>query len=211
MRAVLLASGTAVPIVYALADALAGMRWDGYSFRDQTISELAASGAPTRALFSALLVPAYLLLCAFGVGVWQAGRGRTGLRRAGSWIVALGVMAVAVGPFVPMPPRGSPQGLSGLLHLVEGGVAVAMIVAAITFAAISLGNRFRWYSFATLAVVLVFGAWAGMDVPGVEAGSATPYLGVKERIFWYTYEAWFAALALALLRGARRSDGGRIR
>jgi hypothetical protein len=40
----------------------------------------------------------------------------------------------------------------------------------------------------------------------VEAGSATPYLGVRERVFWYAYEAWFAALALAMLRGARRSD-----
>ena len=43
-RRVLLASGIVAPLLYALADALAGTRWEGYSFRDQTISELGAIG-----------------------------------------------------------------------------------------------------------------------------------------------------------------------
>ena len=58
------------PVLYALADALAGLRWEGYSFRDQTISELGAIGAPSSTLFSVLLIPTYLLFVAFGAGVW---------------------------------------------------------------------------------------------------------------------------------------------
>ena len=35
-----LPDGIAPPLLYAAADVLAGMRWEGYRFRDQTISEL---------------------------------------------------------------------------------------------------------------------------------------------------------------------------
>jgi hypothetical protein len=103
-----------------------------------------------------------------------------------------------------MQPRGSEQGITGALHLVEGGVAVLMIVTAIGFAATALGRGFRLYSIATIVVVLTFGAWSGMDAPQIEAGMATPWLGVKERIFWYAYQLWFAVLALVLLR---RTEG----
>jgi hypothetical protein len=54
VRRILLLCGVLSPLLYALADALAGMRWEGYSFRDQTISELGAIGAPSRPLFSSL-------------------------------------------------------------------------------------------------------------------------------------------------------------
>lgn len=199
-RKALLACGILSPLLYAVADAVAGMGWEGYSFLNQTISELGAIGAPSRRLFTLLLVPAYLLLTAFGVGVWKSAAGRRGVEVAGGLIVALGVMALAVGIFVPMRPRGTEQGLAGALHLVEGLVAVTLTVAAIGFAARALGRRFRLYSIATIAVVLIFGAWSGIDAPRLEAGLATPWLGVKERVFWYAYQLWFAVLAVRLLR-----------
>lgn len=200
----LLFCGVLSPALYAFADWLAGSLRQGYSFRDHAISELGAIGAPSRPLFSLLLVFVYLLLTAFGVGVWRAAAGRRAVRIAGGLLVALGIMALTVGQFVPMQPRGSEQGITGALHLVEGGVAVLMIVTAIGFAATALGRGFRLYSIATIVVVLTFGAWSGMDAPQIEAGMATPWLGVKERIFWYAYQLWFAVLALVLLR---RTEG----
>lgn len=202
-RRLLLACGILSPLMYALADALAGLRSEGYSFRDQTISELGAIGAPSRALFSALLVPAYLLLVAFGAGVRQSAAGRRGLRLAGTLLIAFGVVALTVGQFVPMRVRGSEQGLAGALHLVEGMVEMVILLAAMGFAAAALGGRFRLYTIATIAVMVAFGAWSGMDAPRVEAGLPTPWLGVKERIFWYAYHLWYIVLALALLRPER--------
>lgn len=207
VRKILLLCGILSPLLYAVADALAGNRWESYSFRDQTISELGAIGAPTRPLFAALLIPTYLLLAAFGIGVRRSAAAARRLRVAGSLLVALGVMALTVGQFVPMRLRGTEQGLIGALHLAEGAVAVLMIVAAIGFAATVLGTRFRLYSLATIVVMLAFGAWSGMDAPRVAAGLPTPWLGVKERIFWYAYQAWFMVLALALLR-RRTGDRG---
>lgn len=200
MRKALLVCGILSPLLYAVADLLAGTTHAGYSFRDQTISELGAIGAPSRPLFSMLLIPTYLLLVAFGVGVRKSAGGRPGVRRAGTLLVALGVLALAVGQFVPMRPRGTAQGLSGTLHLVEGAVAMLVLFSAMGFAAAALGGRFRLYTLATIALVLVFGAWTGVTGSRVAAGLPTPWLGVIERVWWYAYQAWFVVLAVKLLR-----------
>ena len=199
-RNALLSCGVLSPALYAAADAIAGMSWPAYVFRDQTISELGAIGAPTRALFSVMLVPVYLCLLGFGLGVWRAGAGRAGLSVAGILIVAEALLALAAGQFVPMMPRGVEQGARGALHLIEGAVAMALVFSAMICAAIALGTRFRAYTGVTLGVALAFGAWSGLDAPAVAAGLATPWLGVKERVFWYGYQAWFAVLAVALMR-----------
>lgn len=61
-------------------------------------------------------------------------------------------------------------------------------------------DQIRLYTIATIAVVLMFGAWSGMEAPRIEAGLATPWVGVEERIFRYAYQLWFLVLAVTLLR-----------
>lgn len=199
----LLASGIAAPALYAVADIVAGMRWEGYSFRDQTISELGAIEAPSRGVFSVFLIVVYALMAAFGIGIWRASDGNRRLRTAGGLIIAVGVLALTVGQFAAMRMRGSEQGSAGALHLIEGLVAMLMVFASMGIAATALGRRFRVYTLVAIAVVLGFGAWSTSEVPRVEQGLATPWLGVKERIFWYGYQSWYAVLALALLRNPR--------
>lgn len=208
MQRVLLVCGVLSPLLYAVADAWAGWQWQGYSFRDQVISELAAIGAPTRTLFSLLLAGVYLLLVAFGVGAWRSAGRRHRLRMVAGLVIGLGILALTVGLFVPMQPRGTEQGLTGALHLIEGAVAMLMVLAAMGIASTAFGRRFRVYTLATIALVLLFGASSGMDAPRIEAGLATPWAGVKERIFWYAYQLWFAVLALTLLReGSKQTRG----
>lgn len=199
-RRFLLLCGIMSPLLYALSDVLVGVMWEGYSFRDYTISELGATGAPSRPLFALLLIPTYLLLVAFGVGVRRSAMGRRRLRVAGGLIVSLGVLALVVGQLVPMRPRGTEQGLAGALHVAEGAVAMLILFVAMGFAALALGRRFRIYTIATMILVVAFGAWTAMDGPKIEAGLATPWLGFRERTWWYAYQLWFAALALVLLR-----------
>ncbi|MFZ5724704.1 MAG: DUF998 domain-containing protein [Pseudomonadota bacterium] len=208
-QTLLLLCGVASPVMYAVADAVAGLSWVEYSFRDQTISELGAIGAPTQSLFSGLLIPVYLLLLAFGAGVWRAGAERRRLRLAGAFLLGLAFLALAAGQFVPMQPRGTGQGMQGALHLVEGAVAMMLVFAAMLSAAPVPGARFRVYTLTTLVIVLVFGLWSGLDAPDIEAGLATPWLGVRERIFWYAYQLWFAVFALALVREGRSQAGDR--
>jgi len=199
----LLLCGILSPLLYAFADGLAGTLWGSYSFRDQTISELGAVGAPFRWVFTALLFPVYLLLIAFGIGVWHSAPHSRPVKTTGRLLVALGVLALAVGVFVPMQPRGSEQGLTGALHLVEGGAAMFIVFAAMGFAATALGRRFGIYTVATVILMLVFLVWTSVESRQVEAGLPTPWLGVIERLWWYGYQLWFAILALTLLRRQR--------
>jgi hypothetical membrane protein len=204
IRKVLLICGILSPILYAVSDVLAGMQWKGYSFRDQTISELGAIGAPSRLLFAVLLLVVYGLMVAFGVGIWKAAEGNRRLHVVGGLLFGLGVMALTVGQFAAMHLRGTEQGLAGAMHLVEGMVAMLMTFTAMGIAATTFGTRFRLYTIATIVLALGFGAWAGLEAPQIEQGLATPWVGVKERIFWYGYQSWFIVLALTLLRQTGR-------
>jgi len=196
----LLTAGIVAPLLYAAADLVAGMRWESYSFRDQTISELGAYGAPSKPLFTLLLIVVYGLMVAFGVGVWRASGGSRRLKIAGALLIGLGVLALTVGQFAAMRPRGTAQGLAGTMHLAVGMAAMVMTFSAMGMAGAALGGRFRIYTFVTIALALGLGGWALSEAPRIEEGLATPWIGVKERIFWYGYQFWFIVLALTLLR-----------
>lgn len=173
-----------------------GLHFEGYSFPNETISELGAIGAPSSGLMVAILVPMYL--SAFGVGVWQPADGRRRLRVTGGVVVGLWILAFTVGMFVPMQPRGTEQALT-VRCISWRGVWMLGLLVAIGFAAAALGRRLAVYTLSTVVVVLVFGGWAGMASARIEAGLPTPWVGVIERVCWYAYEIWFAVLALRLL------------
>ncbi len=59
---------------------------------------------------------------------------------------------------------------------------------------------FRLYSFVTLLILLVTGAWTFLDAPRIASNLPTPWVGVRERINLYGYMLWMAVLAIVLLR-----------
>lgn len=208
-RKALLICGVLSALLYALSDLLAGMRWDGYRFRDQTISELNAFGSPVRPLTIAFGLALYVLLIAFGVGIWRSAAGNRRLRVAGGLLAGVGVLSLGAVPFASLHVRRAEQGLSDTLHLVLGMVAVLCFVTAMGLSATAFGRRFLLYTIATIAVLLAFGAWTGMDGSRIGEGLATPWAGVKERISVYSYELWLIVLALALLREHRAASADR--
>lgn len=209
----LLVCGIIAPLLYIATDVVLTMRWEGYSYRDQTISELNAIGAPTRPLSIALGLVGYLFLIVFGVGVWRAAPGNRKLRVAGGALVALGVSALWAVPFASMHVREAEESLTDTMHLVSGAIALPLLLVAIGFAAATSGKRFRVYSIATILVMLAFGAWSGLDGPRIADNLATPWVGIKERVSVYSYQLWIVAFALALLRQqlARKSENMRRR
>ena len=70
-RRVLLVAAIASVIVYGLGDLVSGLLYDGYSYKDQWISELSAFGSPVRPLMVAAILVHGVLLIAFGMGIWQ--------------------------------------------------------------------------------------------------------------------------------------------
>lgn len=65
---------------------LCGLRYAGYSFTDQVISELSAIGAPTSALWEWLLQIFAVLFAAFTIGVVRDSSGNRRLRVTG-WLL----------------------------------------------------------------------------------------------------------------------------
>jgi hypothetical membrane protein len=200
LRKILLICGVISPVLYAVSDALAGMKWEAYSFRDQTISELGAIDAPSRPLFAGLLIIVYALMVAFGAGIRKSAGENRRLRIVGGLLMVLGVMALTFGQVASMRLRGTAQGLAGALHLIEGAMAMLIIFTAMGIAAGAFGKRFRLYTIGSIVLAIGFGAWSVSEFAKIEQGLATPWIGVKERIFWYGYQSWFIVLALTLLR-----------
>ena len=206
-RKVLLICGILSSLLYVGTDVLGAVRWEGYSYTSQTISELTAIGAQTRPLLVPLFLTTGSLVIAFALGVWGSAGRKHAMRVVAGLLVAYGVVG-PVGPFTPMHQRGIERTLTDTLHKIGAMVDVLFILLIIGFGATAFGKRFHLYSIGTILVLVVFGALAGLDALRIEANLPTPWVGVMERISVYAYQLWALVLAMALLRtqdsGARR-------
>ena len=207
---VLLASGVLYALAYAVVnDLVAATLYDGYSRMSQAVSELSATGAPTRSFLTAMLPLFTALMIAFGIGVWRSARGRRALRVTGGLLVAHGV-SFSLWLLAPMSSREDmvegTMPANDLGHIVLTVVTILLILGEIGFGAAALGARFRRYSLATAATVLVFGALTGVEAAKVPAGDPTPWMGLVERISIGAWLLWIAVLAVALLRRRRDAE-----
>lgn len=196
-RGLLLLCGIFSSLLYLAMNVFIAMHWNGYSSASQTVSELAAIGAPTRPLWVSLGIVYTLLVSAFGWGVWaSAGRSRA-LRITGGLFLAYGVVGLAA-PFFPMHQRGTGITLTDTMHKILTMVTVLLMLSAIGFGAVAFGKRFRVYSIATAVMLFVFGALVGLDTPRIEANLTTPWAGVTERICIGVFLLWVVVLAITL-------------
>jgi hypothetical protein len=189
-------------------DIVGSLRYPGYSYVDQTISELSAQGAPTRTFMLVLSsIPYTVLMTAFGVGIWlAAGGGRAG-RIAGALVVAEAVWGFVGGIAFPMATRdviaAGQDTLRNQMHLWYGIGMPILFALAIGFGSRLLDKRFRYYSYATLLTMLVFGLLMSLQSSAMTANEPTPWLGVQERVTAYAPMLWFMVLATGLVRRER--------
>lgn len=208
---ILLLSGVLSSLLYAATDVLGGLSYEGYDFTARAVSELGAIGAPSKPLVDPLFIVYDLLVLAFGVGVVREGLGRNrALRIVGIMLTAYGAVGFVTtglaGATFAMHPRGGPVS-NDLPHIALTGALVLLLLVAIGAGTFALGRRFRAYSLATLATMIIFGALTTRYPPLMEAGLPTPGFGTIERIDIYAPMLWIALLAIALLR--RRDDAAR--
>ncbi|MBS1124576.1 MAG: hypothetical protein H6Q90_6804 [Deltaproteobacteria bacterium] len=209
-RRVLLGCGILSSLLYVAMNVFVAMQWEGYSSASQTVSELSAIGAPTRSLWVVLAIGYTVLVAAFGAGVWTSARESRALRIVGGLMIAYGLTGL-VWPFAPMHLREVLAAGGGTwtdtMHIVLAMVTVPLMLVAIGVGAAAFGKRFRYYSIASLAILLAFGVLTGRDGPRVGANLPTPWVGVWERILIGVFLLWVVVLAIALLRSARDRRG----
>jgi hypothetical protein len=200
----LLICGIASSVLYAAM--IWGIGYEGYDPMSQVPSELTAIGAPTRALWAGLGWIYTALVIAFGVGVWASAGGNRAVRIAGGLILAYGSLGF-LWPFAAMHQRqvlaAGGGTMSDTLHLVLGGVTVLLMFLAIGFGATAFGPRFRWFSIATIVVLLLFGGLTFLAAPRLEMNLPTPWIGLWERIDISVFLLWVVVLALGLWRPIR--------
>jgi hypothetical protein len=198
-RKLLLICGILAALVYVGSDIIAALRWEGYSYTAQSVSELRAIGAPTRSFLLPLLLIYNVLEIAFGFGVLRAAEQKRTLRIAGVLLIGLGVLELS-GPFIQLNLGEAVGSVTNTIHLSATVVTVFLLLLIIAFGSTADGKWFRFYSYATIVIFIVAGAWAFADLPRIAAHLPTPWLGVRERINIYGYMLWLTTLALVLLR-----------
>lgn len=199
-RKALLACGVAAAFFYVLTDTVAAMLYPGYSLRDQAVSELFAIGAPTSPLVVALFSLSSLLLLAFAAGVWLSSSARRALRAMAVLFALSAVNGLALWTLFPMHMRGQARTLTDQMHLILS--ANPFVILSLVAALIVFTGAFRFYTIATILLVMIPAVLAFQLAPALDADEPTPWLGLLERIAQYGYEIWQVLLAIVLWRKA---------
>jgi hypothetical protein len=177
------------------------MQWKDYNSSSQTVSELSAIGAPTKALWVFLGTVYTLLAAIFGLGVWKSANGNRSLKMIGIFMFIYGLLGFF---WPPMHQRevlaAGGATLTDTLHIVWTIATVLLMLLAIGFGSAAFGKRFRLYSIMTMLILLSFGLLTGMDAPQVQSNQPTPLAGVWERINICFFLLWLVVLSIVLLR-----------
>lgn len=218
LRKFLLFCGIFAGLLRIGGDVIAALRYEGYSYTGFSVSELSAIGAPTRSFLSGVLLVDALLIIAFGAGVWLTASGKRGLRVAGGLLLVGGALGLALEIVNMVTPLGSMQTREEMaqtgetandtLHLAITGLNVLLILLMMAFGSASLGRGWRFFSYAMIVVLPAFGAWSAQDAPLVANNLPTPWLGIKERVSFYSYYVWMIGLAFMLLRAPATMAAG---
>jgi uncharacterized protein len=203
VQTVLLACGIVSPLLYVATDVLGNLLYEGYSYTDNTWSELFAIGAPTRSLLLPLIVLGVPLMAAFAVGVWTSAGRKRAARITAATLLGYTVFGTAAQVFFPMLTRealaAGEAALPNALHPPVTMVSVLFLLLAVGFGATLLGKRFRHYSYGTILMLVVFGVLSGLQGGQAEANLPTPWIGLEQRINAYAFALWVAVLAIGLL------------
>ena len=194
----LLIAGVASVLVYGLADLISGLLYDGYSFKDQWISELTAFGSPVRPLMVTAILIHGLLVLVVGVGLWRAADRRS-LRSVGMLLMLAGVIAFPTHTVFAMSSRWMTAGLNDTMHAMLSLTFSLIVFAAMVLSAVAVPGWFRLYAITTIPVLVGFGAASSIAIRGI-AQNSTPWAGAFERINAYAYFAWLIVLAVIVTR-----------
>jgi hypothetical protein len=186
-RAVLVAA-LAAALLFISVDLVALRQWKGYDYVHQSMTQLAAIGAPTRSWTLALSIGHDVALFAVGLALLFLS-GRNVALRITAGLVMISAIAWVVGELFPGRVGETPEHLSPAVFL--GATAVVASVLAIVFGAAALTGWFRVVSIGLLA------AFALLTVLGFMQPS--PRIGLQERVMAYSIIAWTVLLGVAVM------------
>jgi hypothetical protein len=201
-------AGLAAPLIYAATVIVFSRLTPGYSNISDAVSELNLPGAPNRRAVDGAFVLYNLFLILFSLSL-RSGFDARGLRisRLGPLFLFLtGLCGVAMTALFPLDPAGSEPTFGGQMHLILAGALSLGSILTVYFFGSSLRRReqaplLAGYSFLTLAVILVSGAFAGFA-----AWRHSTVFGLWERVTIGAFLLWLFVLALILVFSRNDDD-----
>lgn len=194
---ILLICGILGAFLYPTTDIIAGNLYKGYSFNEQTVSELFAIGAPTSNLVVTFFTISSLLFMPFALGIWLLSGNSRILKALSIMIVGNAVNSLILWNFFPMHMRGIQPSFTETMHgilAINPFVLVSIILGAVYFK-----NWFRYYSIATILLLVIMVVFAVPKALLVYENKPTPGLGIMERASQYGHQLWHAILAIVFI------------
>jgi len=196
----LLICGIVSSLLYVVGEVVASSALAGYSYANQAVSELVAVGVATRPFMLVLFSAYNVLVIVFATGVWRSAGEQRSLRVAAAMLAVYAVVGEATQVFSPMNPRGSTMAANDVGHILLTAVEVLSIVLFIAFGSTVGGKGFRFYSAATIVVLIAAGIATGVLSTHMTAEvMSTPWAGITERVNIYATMVWISVFAAALL------------
>ncbi len=197
VRKLLLVSGILSSLHYIAINIYVPLQYEGYNITEYTVSELSAIGAPTRQLWLLLALPYPLLFAAFAWGVVKSAAANRLLNAVG---VLMLIYAIFNAYWPPMHQRGIDPTLTDVMHISWAGATVLLMLVMMGLGAAALGKTFRWYTIASMLMLMAFGTLTALEAPNIATDLPTPFIGIWERINIGVFMVWVVVLSVILLR-----------
>jgi len=208
LKRILLLCGILASILYAAM--IFAIQYEGYNIASQTVSELSATGSPTRPLWLPLGIAYQALMIMYGSGLWLSAAQNRALRIIACMILLDYGIASFLWPIASMHSRevlvSGGKTFADTLHIILVTVTVLCNLSAIGFGAFAFGKQFRFYSIVTIIIMLFFGVLTGLAAPRVQSNLPTPWVGIWERINILSCLLWIIVLTIILLRSEMKNN-----
>jgi hypothetical protein len=206
IRKFLLMCGVISSIIYLTADIVSSFLWNGYSMRDQTVSELFAIDAPPRIIVILSFNLYAFFIYAFGIGLWKSSGTNRSIKIAGVFLIVKEIFGIAGTWFFPIHLRGIVGNYSDTMHGIITTVGVLCIALSMGFSSYALGKYFRIYSILTIIIFIICGILTGTYADELGQNLPTPGMGILERVNIYLFLLWVIVLSVIHIRKEKRLD-----
>ncbi len=194
----------AAALVYVIATAGGSLLDPSYSQVNQHVSDLTATGAPTKDELSPFYLLYNLLIVLFAIGIYRASDGSR-LFKLGAWLLTLNAVAgVMMVTLFTEDLTGAPATFMGNGHIAFAAmssiaVLAASIVYGLAFRRTTAWRRLSSFSFLIAATFVVA---APLAIIATATGS---YAGLAERAAIAPFIIWLLVVGGYVLRQSRRS------
>jgi len=201
LQRVLLFCGIISSILYVVINIVTPFHFPGYNAASQTVSELSAIDAPSRALWVTLCNFYSALIILFGCGILLSANSNRLLKTAAIFILIYGISGFFWPPMHLREVIAAGGGtFTDKMHIVFASGTIVLMLLIIGFAAAGLGKQFRLFSILTIIIFSVFGFLTFRESPGITSGQPTPMIGTWERINIGMFLLWIVVFAVDLLQ-----------